>query len=616
MRLAAARAVELERAAAAKRDRAGTSRSACGQRRARSWRPRARAAAAGGRARRPRRGLPSAASQRDVLERARACRARSARRRRCAARRARPRAVERVDREASPCAPTARRRGRVHRHQPQRAGRLSPVPRQRRDHRVADPQPHAAAAVGEREVVDLVVARPAVPAQRVERRRVIPPPVPRGAAPRRARAPRRRASPRSAAASARPTAGPSGTPASTRSRPAISSRTWRSSSSHRRAGSAAPSAPASATAAAGARAAAAAISDGRCAARSAAASAGASPAAATIASRSARREPQPVEPGAQRARVDAAADRGERGEGRSRSSPISASAVARELFVELERRDSGRRARPSRSRLAQRGQRRRLGDEQAQLGADAMARDGVQSARADRFARQPLGLGLGREAPAAPAGPANRASLSSRVGSSMKLRGCMTRSRPASRSSSAPGGERSSPRRAGVESGGERVDGEVAPGKVLVDRRRLDLRQRPGTGIALAAGAGDVEDEAGSAHRRGVEAPGARAPSPPSRSAIRCAVAGASPSTLRSRSSGCSSRSRSRTAPPDQPQPRSAARRLGERCAPRRGRACGPAASRDRRRAPSRRSLARAQDGAGRTATPASARRRLSSATV
>ena len=60
-----------------------------------------------------------------------------------------------------------RRRGArpgIHGQKPQRAGRRVPA-RRRRQHRVPDPEPDARARVGEREVVDLVVARVAGPAQ-------------------------------------------------------------------------------------------------------------------------------------------------------------------------------------------------------------------------------------------------------------------------------------------------------------------------------------------------------------------------------------------------------------------------------------------------------------------
>ena len=57
--------------------------------------------------------------------------------------------------------------GRIHGHEPQRAGRLLPGLGQRRHHRVPDPEADARPAVGERQVVDLVVAGLAVPLQRV-----------------------------------------------------------------------------------------------------------------------------------------------------------------------------------------------------------------------------------------------------------------------------------------------------------------------------------------------------------------------------------------------------------------------------------------------------------------
>ena len=82
-------------------------------------------------------------------------------------------------------------------------------------------------------------------------------------APRHGRRRARRASHAAPPAALAPIASPRGTPAASRSSPVISSRTWRSCSSHCRAVGAGPSAPASAISSGGACRAAAAISDGR-----------------------------------------------------------------------------------------------------------------------------------------------------------------------------------------------------------------------------------------------------------------------------------------------------------------------------------------------------------------
>ncbi len=53
---------------------------------------------------------------------------------------------------------------------------------------------------------------------------------------------------------------------------------------------------------------------------------------------------------------------------------------------------------------------------------------------------------------------------------------------------------------------GHRVDGEVAPGEVVLDGGRLYARQGAGPRVGLAAGAGDVDAEAVAAQRGGPEA--------------------------------------------------------------------------------------------------------------
>ena len=189
-----------------------------------------------------------------------------------AARTDRPRRCIAVDRQRR----LARERGGRRRADPSpgttaRRSARSPVAGERREHRVADPDADPASRVGQRQVVDLVVAR--LPSHRsafgvVQHRAAGYPAGPRRAAappraPARGRHARRRAWPASAARRPRPIAGPSRTPAASRSSPSISSRTWRSRSSHSprlvaRVRARRPARPARA----GAAAAAAAISDG------------------------------------------------------------------------------------------------------------------------------------------------------------------------------------------------------------------------------------------------------------------------------------------------------------------------------------------------------------------
>src|SRR5919197_1342598 len=67
-----------------------------------------------------------------------------------------------------------------------------------------------------------------------------------------------------------------------------------------------------------------------------------------------------------------------------------------------------------------------------------------------------------------------------------------------------------------VEVGGDRVDGEVAPQQVLVERRGLDLGQRPRACVALAAGGGEVVGMLAGVDPGGEKRLVERPPAPPS----------------------------------------------------------------------------------------------------
>ena len=145
----------------------------------------------------------------------------------------------------------------------------------------------------------------------------------------------------------------------------------------------------------------------------------------------------------------------------------------------------------------------------------------------------------------------------------MKLRSWSTRSRRASRSSSAAGAERQLAGAVAGERERDRVDGEVPPLEVLGERRRLHVGQRARVGVRLAPGAGDVVAEP--VERRRSRSRTGRAPS--ARRRAIAANAAASPSTTRSRSIGAPPSSRSRTAPPTRYTP---ARPAGAQQRPRR----------------------------------------------
>ena len=111
------------------------------------------------------------------------------------------------------------------------------------------------------------------------------------------------------------------------------------------------------------------------------------------------------------------------------------------------------------------------------------------------------------------------------------------RAAPAARRPRGPRARRATSISAPSQADRDRVDGEVAPREVLLDRRaELHVRQRTGARVGLAPRAGDVERERRRSDRRGAEAL-VHHQLPAERSAARRATARASPSTTTSSSS-------------------------------------------------------------------------------
>ena len=461
VRLAAARAVELD-CALAQADGAGDRRGRRAGGRARSARRR-RAARAGGRTRTG----AGAAPRRAPTPRRRA---RRPRRGRSGRRPARQR------RNGSSCASSSLAGNVCLRAKRSPSGAMASshsahsalAAVDRRAQRVADPHADPGRRVGEREVVDLVVAGPAVPAQgvraahrSVRARAYLERGGKLGVAPGRSR---RRACGRARGAGARRSRAPAATPAASRSSPVISRRTWRRSSIQRRAFSP----PASATASSGAPRAARATS--ACVRRRAQRRAGREARGGGDRVALARREAHVVEPAQQRAGVHARGRGGERDEvargpppGSSASAPRQAARVGVEAVGQQARvAGRGRRAarRAGRARAARGAARRRA---RSPLTVDGSASRG-ERARCAARRRTPAARRSGRRATggwdrrrtsgrAAPAGrrprgrrarPARRAASPSRSSAialtvTSRRREVLVERRPARRRAARPG---------------------------------------------------------------------------------------------------------------------------------------------------------------------------------